>query len=219
MHAKGERPKKHGEVLQLAALVLEPLLVVLWQSRLQPKNNTHGVRTLGSPQLQVHQLYTTPILTACAAGIRTSTNCVVVVGPIVFLILVGQPRKMASLDRICSNRTASCSSSVQNPAYQRVALMSPKPLTHHRWPRPLGQHRQHHQPCSAASQPGTNGNAQAQLDGKAYSPTASFSVDEAKVVTKFIAETLLPTRHGKFRLRGYKHSVSRPSGKGSHARM
>jgi hypothetical protein len=33
------------------------------------------------------------------------------------------------------------------------------------------------------------------------------NIDESKVVTKFIAETLLPTRHGKFRLRGYKHSV------------
>lgn len=30
---------------------------------------------------------------------------------------------------------------------------------------------------------------------------------ERKIVTKFIAETLLPTRHGKFRVRGYKHSV------------
>lgn len=29
------------------------------------------------------------------------------------------------------------------------------------------------------------------------------------VKTRYIAETLLPTRHGKFRLRGYKHSVSR----------
>lgn len=27
------------------------------------------------------------------------------------------------------------------------------------------------------------------------------------MATKFIAETLLPTRHGKFRLRGYKHSI------------
>lgn len=30
---------------------------------------------------------------------------------------------------------------------------------------------------------------------------------EEAVKTRFIAETLLPTRHGKFRLRGYKHSV------------
>lgn len=29
------------------------------------------------------------------------------------------------------------------------------------------------------------------------------------MVTRFIAETLLPTRHGNFRLRGYKHSVSK----------
>ncbi|PNH01452.1 Riboflavin biosynthesis protein RibBA, partial [Tetrabaena socialis] len=40
-----------------------------------------------------------------------------------------------------------------------------------------------------------------------YAQTASSSVDEGQVVTKFIAETLLPTRHGKFRLRGYKHSI------------
>lgn len=37
--------------------------------------------------------------------------------------------------------------------------------------------------------------------------TLSVPIDETKVVTKFIAETLLPTRHGRFRLRGYKHSV------------
>jgi len=32
-------------------------------------------------------------------------------------------------------------------------------------------------------------------------------IEEGKVITKFIAETLLPTRHGKFRVRGYKHSI------------
>jgi hypothetical protein len=32
-------------------------------------------------------------------------------------------------------------------------------------------------------------------------------IDETRVKTVFIAETLLPTRSGKFRLRGYKHSV------------
>lgn len=31
--------------------------------------------------------------------------------------------------------------------------------------------------------------------------------DSSKVLTKFVAETLLPTKYGKFRLRGYKHSV------------
>ncbi len=30
---------------------------------------------------------------------------------------------------------------------------------------------------------------------------------DADVHTEFIAETLLPTRHGKFRLRGYRHTV------------
>jgi hypothetical protein len=33
-------------------------------------------------------------------------------------------------------------------------------------------------------------------------------IDEKRVITKFIAETLLPTKHGNFRVRGYKHSVS-----------
>jgi hypothetical protein len=33
-------------------------------------------------------------------------------------------------------------------------------------------------------------------------------IDESLVQTRFIAETLLPTKYGKFRLRGYKHSVS-----------
>jgi hypothetical protein len=36
-------------------------------------------------------------------------------------------------------------------------------------------------------------------------------VPEELVKTRYIAETLLPTRHGKFRLRGYKHSVSATS--------
>lgn len=33
------------------------------------------------------------------------------------------------------------------------------------------------------------------------------SEKDEQVKTRFIAETLLPTKHGKFRLRGYKHSV------------
>lgn len=37
--------------------------------------------------------------------------------------------------------------------------------------------------------------------------TTQINIDESRVITKFIAETLLPTRHGKFRLRGYKHSI------------
>lgn len=31
--------------------------------------------------------------------------------------------------------------------------------------------------------------------------------NEADVITEFIAETLLPTKHGKFRLRGYRHTT------------
>lgn len=36
----------------------------------------------------------------------------------------------------------------------------------------------------------------------------SVPIQEDLVKTRYIAETLLPTRHGNFRLRGYKHSVS-----------
>lgn len=38
--------------------------------------------------------------------------------------------------------------------------------------------------------------------------TCSQPIREELVKTRYIAETLLPTRHGAFRLRGYKHSVS-----------
>lgn len=38
--------------------------------------------------------------------------------------------------------------------------------------------------------------------------SCSKPVQEELVKTRYIAETLLPTRHGAFRLRGYKHSVS-----------
>lgn len=42
------------------------------------------------------------------------------------------------------------------------------------------------------------------------SPSSAPAIREGELVkTRYIAETLLPTRHGKFRLRGYKHSVSR----------
>jgi GTP cyclohydrolase II len=40
-----------------------------------------------------------------------------------------------------------------------------------------------------------------------YLRVTNHDVDEKRVVTKFVAETLLPTKYGKFRLRGYKHSV------------
>ncbi len=33
------------------------------------------------------------------------------------------------------------------------------------------------------------------------------SLDDLDVRTEFVAETLLPTKHGRFRLRGYRHSV------------
>jgi hypothetical protein len=40
------------------------------------------------------------------------------------------------------------------------------------------------------------------------SASKSAPIREDLVKTRYIAETLLPTRHGNFRLRGYKHSVS-----------
>lgn len=43
-----------------------------------------------------------------------------------------------------------------------------------------------------------------ELNGSSVVPT---KIEDEQVVTKFIAETLLPTRHGKYRVRGYKHSV------------
>lgn len=36
---------------------------------------------------------------------------------------------------------------------------------------------------------------------------SSLPDDEKSVWTEFVAETLLPTNHGKFRLRGYRHTV------------
>jgi hypothetical protein len=39
-------------------------------------------------------------------------------------------------------------------------------------------------------------------------PATQQRIEDLNVKTRYIAETLLPTRHGKFRLRGYKHSVS-----------
>ena len=41
-------------------------------------------------------------------------------------------------------------------------------------------------------------------------PMRSMDIEETHVITKFVAETMLPTKHGKFRLRGYRHSVSIP---------
>jgi hypothetical protein len=41
----------------------------------------------------------------------------------------------------------------------------------------------------------------------AKQPATQQRIEDLDVKTRYIAETLLPTRHGKFRLRGYKHSV------------
>lgn len=45
-------------------------------------------------------------------------------------------------------------------------------------------------------------------DGHGFRPIKPPVIQEELVKTRFIAETMLPTRQGKFRLRGYKHSVS-----------
>jgi hypothetical protein len=37
-------------------------------------------------------------------------------------------------------------------------------------------------------------------------------LQEKKIITRFVAETLLPTRHGNFRVRAYKHSVGPQGG-------
>jgi hypothetical protein len=39
-------------------------------------------------------------------------------------------------------------------------------------------------------------------------PGSQQDADRPGVWTKFVAETLLPTKQGKFRLRGYRHTVS-----------
>ncbi|KAG2432566.1 hypothetical protein HXX76_008911 [Chlamydomonas incerta] len=110
---------------------------------------------------------------------------------------------MASLERAASHRAASCSHVVSplrvgrwqslvhvSRADRRVALPS-------RANSVLVS-------AAAADVPQQGGSISSSTT---YTPTAHTSIDEANVVTSFIAETLLPTRHGKFRLRGYKHST------------
>ena len=51
--------------------------------------------------------------------------------------------------------------------------------------------------------------------GSTAAATAGNGVSLAELAdrdkTVFVAETLLPTRHGDFRVRAYRHSVSRPA--------
>ncbi|KAJ9527586.1 hypothetical protein QJQ45_025867 [Haematococcus lacustris] len=74
-------------------------------------------------------------------------------------------------------------------------------IEHSPWSQPRVQHCRATPAAESASNTVTIG-CQPCMDG-----TTTMEIDEAKVITKFIAETLLPTRHGVFRLRGYKHSV------------
>ncbi|WIA09928.1 hypothetical protein OEZ85_010142 [Tetradesmus obliquus] len=48
---------------------------------------------------------------------------------------------------------------------------------------------------------------QAGISASSAGASKSAPIREDLVKTRFIAETLLPTRHGNFRLRGYKHSL------------
>ncbi|GIL92432.1 hypothetical protein Vretimale_6497 [Volvox reticuliferus] len=111
---------------------------------------------------------------------------------------------MAVHERIYSHKAASCSQlpsnfQVARSLAHRFAVARP-----HRGALP----RRDLILAFAASNSDAAGSQQTALPVTSpYVPTANVSVDEDKVITKFIAETLLPTRHGKFRLRGYKHSI------------
>ncbi|KAG2454132.1 hypothetical protein HYH02_001168 [Chlamydomonas schloesseri] len=110
---------------------------------------------------------------------------------------------MASLERVASHRAASCShviSPVRVGRWQSVVHVS---RADWRVARPS---RANSVLVSAAAADAPQQGAPIPSDTP-YVPTAHPSIDEDKVVTSFIAETLLPTRHGKFRLRGYKHST------------
>jgi len=60
---------------------------------------------------------------------------------------------------------------------------------------------------AAPRAPPSDAAAAASAASLAAAAAAAASVDEALVKTRYVAETLLPTRHGAFRLRGYKHTV------------
>lgn len=60
------------------------------------------------------------------------------------------------------------------------------------------------QPINGISQSGSSSSSSSARGGADASASGAGAVK-----TRFIAETLLPTRHGRFRLRGYKHSVRR----------
>ncbi|PNW78519.1 hypothetical protein CHLRE_09g393900v5 [Chlamydomonas reinhardtii] len=107
---------------------------------------------------------------------------------------------MASLERVASHRAASCSqiiSPVRFGRWQSVVHVS-------RLDRRVALPSRVLVSAAAADVPQQGAPI---TSSTPYVPTAHQSIDEDNVLTSFIAETLLPTRHGKFRLRGYKHST------------
>ncbi|GLC37629.1 hypothetical protein PLESTB_001666300 [Pleodorina starrii] len=112
---------------------------------------------------------------------------------------------MATLERIHSHRAASCSHIPSTCRARRcLAVCSAVPAQ-----PPRGTLPRRDLILAFGTASADNGGSQQSVvvDTAPYVPTAHASIDEEQVVTKFIAETLLPTRHGKFRLRGYKHSI------------
>lgn len=106
---------------------------------------------------------------------------------------------MSILERLSSHQTASGSGLLRHQ--QRPALPSvcgtALPRAHRR--------RVIRSNCSSSSELQTSSNASLPAEAATPQRTEDHTSD---VKTRYIAETLLPTRHGKFRLRGYKHSVS-----------
>ncbi|GIL68484.1 hypothetical protein Vafri_21753 [Volvox africanus] len=111
---------------------------------------------------------------------------------------------MAMHERIYSHKAASCS---QIPSNCQVARLLAHSFRVSRPQRGALPRRDLILAFTAASGDAVGIQQTAVPVTSPYVPTANVSVDEDQVITKFIAETLLPTRHGKFRLRGYKHSI------------
>lgn len=115
---------------------------------------------------------------------------------------VGQ---MSLAERLISHQTASGSGVVQH--FRQPAILSARSS----FPRGPLIHRSNSLVCCAR----VNGNSGHIAASQVATDIAQQQVQQTAqeeqhlhVKTRYIAETLLPTRHGKFRLRGYKHSVS-----------
>ena len=111
-----------------------------------------------------------------------------------------------------SQRTARCSAS--QPEGGKQDQRQRRPLVRTEWIG-TGCHLSRPPPQSASSK--GNGSGPAVMQGLGSTLPRGQPVDpggrpgEPYDVTEFVAETLLPTRSGKFRLRGYRHTVSRPT--------